>query len=39
MDAAHIDHFRMYADSDGESHIQELTFAFQVVDATSANGA
>jgi hypothetical protein len=24
----------MYADSDGESHFQDLTFAFQVVDAT-----
>ena len=34
MPATHIDHFRMYADSEGESHFQDLTFAFQVVDAT-----
>jgi hypothetical protein len=34
MLSAHIDHFRMYADSDGESHFQDLLFAFQAVDPT-----
>ena len=34
MAAAGPDHFRMYADSDGESHFEDLAFAFRAVDAT-----